>query len=170
MSSLDDAVDYLKSAQPGRQPLPLFAEISRIATLPTYEIIPLRRNPETGRVEILLTQRPSDDLWWPDMWHNPGSVLLASDELADTHDFGGPEARVFEGELAGAITVVSGPHFIDIERRSVQRGHEIAVITWAEVSGEPTVGKYYDVDNLPENIMQHQLPSFKAAVAAFDQA
>ncbi len=170
MSDIDAVVSYLRNAQPGRQPLEIFIELARLVVLPTLEIIPLRKNPETGKTEVLMTKRPATDPWWPNLWHNPGTVLLASDKLDDVHDYSEPEKRVFEGELQGAVTVVKGLFEIDVERRETNRGQEISVICWAEVSGEPTVGQYFALDALPTDLVEHQVPSFLAAAAAFEQA
>ena len=169
MSDIDSVVSYLRNAQPGRQPLEIFIELARLVVLPTLEIIPLRKKPETGITEVLMTQRPATDPWWPNLWHNPGTVLLATDPLQDKHDYSEPEKRVFEGELQSAVTVVRGPFEIDIERRNCIRGQEIAVICWAEVSGEPVVGEYFALDELPTDLVEHQVPSFLVAAAAFEQ-
>ena len=173
MSEEQIAVKYLKSLSPGFQPKAVFDELARISVLPTVEFILLRLSPESGKPQVLLTRRPADDKWWPGQWHNPGTVLLASDPMENSHDYSEPQKRVFgdQGELKGAINIVSGPFELEAERRKTNRGHEIGIILYAQVEGEPAEGKYFDVDNLPENIIEHQIPSIrKSAGKLFDKA
>ena len=47
----------------GYLPFELFIAIAAKTTVPTMEVAPLRRNGE--KVEILLTQRPNNDPYWP---------------------------------------------------------------------------------------------------------
>jgi len=165
MSEEQTAVKYLKSLSPGFTPKPIFDELSRISVLPCAEFIPVRLSPITGKPQVLLTQRPADDKWWPGVWHNPGTVILASDQMQHSHDYSAQQERIFgeKGELAGSVREVDGPHEIETERRVTNRGHEIAVIFYVKVEGEPTEGKYFDIDSLPENTLKHQIPTIKLA-------
>jgi hypothetical protein len=168
----EQAAEFLKTLKPGYLPKSIFDEIARIWVIPTLEIIPLRLSPETNKVQVLLTQRPQDDNWWPDEWHNPGSVILATDPMNGPHDYLAAAERVFgeKGELKGSIKVVNGPVEFETERRSTNRGHEISIICFAEVEGEPVEGKFFDIDNLPEKRMLHQTRTIELAAQEFTKA
>ncbi len=161
----DDVARYLARQQPGRQPLPIFKELARLTVLPTAEYIPLRRSPATGVVEVLLTKRPPTDPWWPGLWHNPGTVLLASDTLSGEHDYTDATRRVFGpgGELKGSVRLLSDPIEVGTERRVTVRGHEIAVIFVVAVGDDTAYGRYFALDSLPDDMVKHQIPSIKWA-------
>src|SRR6185295_219689 len=57
----------------GRIPYPIFAAIARLGVLCSVEVVPLRVGPE-GKTQVLLTQRPAGDEWWPNQWHVPGAM------------------------------------------------------------------------------------------------
>lgn len=159
--SMQAAVAYLATLAPGRLPLPVFQQVARLVVLPTIEYMPMRRSPVSGAVEVLLTQRPPTDPWWPGLWHNPGTVLLASDAMEADDEYGDAEERVFgeAGELRGEVERLADAVMIRTERRATTRGHEISIIFGVLVSGEPTVGKFFAIDDLPDDIIPHQIPS-----------
>jgi hypothetical protein len=169
MSKYDDALQYLHNSKPGWQPLEIFREIARITVLPIYEIVLFHIDPVSREVKVLLVQRPADDTWWPNSWHVPGTVMLSTDEFASGNDFHAPLDRIIKDEIQGTISLVSEPKLLLTERRKSKRGHELAMIYWVEVHGEPKNGKYYGLNELPSDMLEHQIRLIEAAMIEFRQ-
>lgn len=145
--------DLLKVYKPGFLPYPIFEQIARLVALPILEFIPLRKT--TAGVEVLLIQRPENDPLWPGMLHTPGTVIRATDINKD-HNTNWPAAeRIVNDELKG--TKIGHPHFAGSQLHTSKRGVEQAQIYWVEVEGEPRVGKFYGVNNLPETLIDSQI-------------
>ncbi|MBU0975746.1 hypothetical protein KJ918_03030 [Patescibacteria group bacterium] len=60
-------VRSLQKLKPGFQQFNIFRELCRICVTPVVEIIPIRLR--WNRVEVLLTKRSKNDVFWPDMFH-----------------------------------------------------------------------------------------------------
>lgn len=159
------AAVYLERLEPGRQPLELYTQLSRLTVMSTVELVPLRKDPETGRIQALLTQRPEDDKWWPNQWHVPGSTILPSDEVTDddlidfkNEDFNpldsyrSPLDRIVAEELRGGIDIVEGPYLLEARHRAGIRGPESTVMFWAEVETVDglvlPVGQFFDAEDI----------------------
>ncbi len=116
---------------PGRQPFEVFKQMARIAVLPTYEAAIIRPNEAENSVDILLKQRKSNGSeqdWWEDQWHVPGTVMLASDEYPrDFEDFSVMRDRLFGAELGGALEISHGPYILPPVLRGGDRGKEVTV-------------------------------------------
>lgn len=157
-------VDMLKDLSPGRKPLDVFLAMAEKMVLTCIEVAPLRINPETGRTEVLLTQRGDEDKTWGGQWHVPGSVILSSDDNSRSPEDGGPYKdavdRVFDSELDNSIKPISPQVEIYTEFRNTPRSKELTVITYFEVEGEPSVGAFFPVgetiENLPGEIISFQ--------------
>lgn len=145
----EEAARHLAELRPGRQPYSLFREAARIFALSAVELIALREG-EKG-LEVLLTQRPEDDEFWPLEWHVPGSVILADDVISGPNDYRAPLDRLINGELEGSLEVVRGPHLLYPYRHTSPRGSGITIVHWAEVSGEPSVGKFFETGSLSKS-------------------
>ncbi|HEX7632809.1 MAG TPA: hypothetical protein VF401_00620 [Candidatus Saccharimonadales bacterium] len=154
----------LKKFESGFLPYPVFEQIARLVALPILEFIPLRSTDNS--VQVLLIARPADDPLWPGMLHTPGTVIRAT-------DIGQPDAnwpafqRIQHDELAD--TEISKPQYVGSLLHQSKRGAEQAQLYWVEVMGEPKVGTFYDVDNLPEGLIASQRAFIKAAVDNFRQ-
>lgn len=164
--------ESLKNFEPGRLPYPLFMEIARLAVLGTVEMVPLRTTPE-GKTEVLLTQRPKGDVW-AGQWHVPGTVMLPTDTVKNGSDYDDAFERIFakEGELQNGLRLVGEPTYVSTERRKTARGDELSVIHYAEVAGEPSVGQFFDVDQLEHTVpapgmIEHQMEFVQEAAEAF---
>lgn len=168
------AAVLLEELQPGRQPFGLFKQFARLTFMSTAELTPVRTN-DSGETEVLLTQRPADDTWWPNQWHLAGSALIA-DDVTDTH---GPQdyelfyRRLFANELP-FVTMTDGPHLFDAHPRLGIRGPEQTVFHFGEVevTGElpPRAGFFIvrDVIEAPPEgglIIGHGQTIAKAALA-----
>ncbi len=69
----------LEQLEPGFLPLEIFNQIARLVRLPMVDVIPTKF--EHDALHIGLVKRDKDDLWWPNMWHLPGTVLRSTDTL-----------------------------------------------------------------------------------------
>lgn len=155
------AADCLSRLDIGRQPLPLFRELSRLAVLSTVEVVPLYEA-ENGETHVLLGQRPASDLWWPDLWHVPGSVLLPTDPIEDLHDYETPVQRIIRQEFGDAVSLTAPPRVFDAQRRGGPRGHEQTVFTWAKVipvedATLPANTRFFNVEQLSEELPEEAM-------------
>lgn len=156
------AAALLEGLEPGRQPLDLFTQFARLTVMSTVELIAFDSNPP-GNTQVLLTQRPSDDPWWPNMWHVPGTALLPTDIVTrdETIDFTdecfnpfekyekGPIDRILKNELQDCVVVIDGPHLLQARPRLGIRGPENTVFFYAQVDqveDKLAVGEFFDVE------------------------
>ena len=137
------AANLLSMLEPGRQPGRLFRQLARLMVINTVELVPIRQT-RKGLLEVLLLQRAENDPFWPGQWHIPGAVALPTDPVTHGHDYGAPIARVME-EIGGSIRILDGPNQLETQRRVGARGHEVTVIHWGEVDGEPANGTFHNV-------------------------
>jgi len=151
----------LSRLQPGVLPLPIFHAITRLVATPIVEIVPLRRN-QNNKIEVLLLKREPADPIWPGQLHVPGTVIRASDSESN---FADAFKRILLGELEGIPATT--PTFVKNILHKQGRGMEASQIYWVEVQGKPTVGKFYDVDQLPKTLVTTQLNFIPAAVAHY---
>ena len=146
----------LERFEPGWLPLPVFKGALRLVVASTVEVVALRtEDPEDP--EVLLTQRPESDMWWASQWHVPGSLLMPDDEVRDAHDFSGPIARVFDGELEGKIESRGKPTLFDLQRRSSPRGSELTPFFWTEVivsagASEPANARFFKASEIDDGL------------------
>lgn len=161
---IEQARAVLAKMNPGNLPYPIFLEVARLTVTPIIEVVPVRKNPQ-GEVEVLLLKRDKSDTVWGGMLHTPGTVIRASDHEGDTTD---AFDRIFQGELGGVET--SSPQFVGTIFHRVKRGMEQASVFVAEVKGEPEVGIFYPISQLPDNVVDTQIGFIQAAVNAYEQA
>jgi hypothetical protein len=160
---IQQTAELLKAFEPGFLPYPVFEQIARLVALPIVEFVPLRKTGE--KVEVLLIQRPADDPIFPSMQHTPGTVILATDANEGLQDSWAAFKRILKDELKD--TQVSGPHYIGSMFHHSKRGAEQAQIYWVEVLGEPQVGTFYPVDDLPEGLIESQRKFIELAAKSF---
>jgi hypothetical protein len=153
-------VGLLQNSIPGNLSPEVFEAVARVAVYPAVEFIPLRKN--YNKVEVLLFQRPSEDIIWPSMWHTPGTILRPTDETYED-----AFTRLMEDELQGTET--SLPIFIGAELSKNHRGRCVLLEHLVIVEGEPRAGTFFSVDNLPKDFIADQLPSLNRAVAALER-
>lgn len=149
---INKAADLLAKLKPGYLPQRLFDEMNRLHVSSTIVIVPLRRT-ATG-LEVLLIKRgegPTDPVW-PGHWHLPGTMLRPNDKTGDYSD---AFRRILHGELEGTAT--SGePKHIRTAFTETKRGHEHTQLYWIEVTGAPSEGTFFPVDELPSPIIEHE--------------
>ena len=150
------AAQCMERLTPGRQPLDLFSQVARLFVLSTVEVVPMRFNEQTERLDVLLAQRPDDCRWWPGQWHAPGTVLLETDALEDPHDFRAPVDRAIKGEFRGTVVRTGPIETFDAQRRRGARGVELSAFTTfpvdlAEGHDRPYKGEFFDAEKVVEN-------------------
>lgn len=158
-AEIQQVASLLAKLEPGLLPFAIFHQITRLTTTAILEIVPLRRNGD--KIEILLLPRGVDDPVWPGQLHVPGTVILATDTLDTVFD------RLLSKELSGID--VSSPKFVKNIVHHSGRGTEASQIYWVNVTGEPRVGYFYNVDKLPETLVQTQLDFIPAAIDDYRQ-
>ncbi len=141
-------VEALKALEPGLLPLEIFYQVARLAVLPAVEVVPLRVG--DGMVEVFLTQRPSNDPFWPGEWHNPGTIVRPTDESGS---FSVAFKRVCDGELG--LHTWDEPVFVNPWLWHCTRGSALSLIHWLDVShlDIQVPGQYFPVNALPHNII-----------------
>ena len=167
------AVSYLRTLAPGTIPKDIFEALMNLMVVCTVEMVPIRVS-GNGKLQVLLTQRPDDDPIWPGDWHVPGVVLRITDSLSAPHDFNDAFSRIFggNGELKDGVQLVSAPVYFDAERRQTRRGQEFSALHYVEVSGEPAVGQFFDIEEFPTNVpapgvIEHHVNLITKAVARY---
>ncbi|QHN43320.1 hypothetical protein GII36_05740 [Candidatus Mycosynbacter amalyticus] len=151
---ISQAVDTLNRLPRGYLPFDLFIAVSAKITQPSYELLAIRVN--QGITEVLLTQRPKDDPFWPGEWHMTGTIIRASD--AEGQDFPSCRERVLRDEMHGVVKPIdeieyAGLRFGD-SRRAKELNHMFYFVT--DVSDdEIQEGKFWPVDALPERTITH---------------
>lgn len=146
------AIELLKKLQPGFLPYPIFEQAARLLALPILELVPYRFVDE--RIEILLLERPSDDRFWPNLLHTPGTVIRATDLDERNHGLQMAFERLVRDELAGLQ--LGPPTFVASLLHESKRGVEQAQVYCAELLEEPKVGKLFAVQELPTNLIAGQ--------------
>lgn len=150
MTDFSEIEAALAKLTPGFLPLGIFLQVARLTVTPTVELVGLRK--KEGSVEILLTRRPKDDKYWPNMWHIQGSVIRATDKEGDFSDV---FTRILQNEM-GNPQCVTQPTFFKYVFQQVKRGREVSFIHWIELTGEPPKGEFFDINDLPEDMIDHQ--------------
>ncbi|MEO7624384.1 MAG: hypothetical protein ABIS48_02320 [Candidatus Saccharimonadales bacterium] len=156
---IQQTADLLKRFEPGFLPYPVFEQVARIVALPIVEFVPLRRG--SDGIEVLLLARPDDDPLWPGLLNTPGTVVRATDFGAQQSEWP-PFYRIIHEELLG--TELSTPHYVGSTLNKSKRGVEQSQLYWVEVRGEPRVGKFYPVTDLPQSLMASQATFISEAV------
>lgn len=155
-------VKGLSKLRPGYLPLPIFLEIVRLTVTPTVEICFFRLTKD-GSPEILLTKRDGSDPTWPGMFHVPGTVIRASDKVETFED---AFERIMVDELRN-VKIVGKPVFVKPFFRQSTRGKDVVLMHWAVIEKEPSVGKFFKIDSLPENFIKEQINSTKVTAEHF---
>lgn len=150
---MERAAAELESQEPGYLPKRLFWLVCRLSVTTTTELAPIRE--ENGRLQVLLTKRPDDDEFWPGEWHIPGVVIRATDEKGSLKN---PIERILEDELEGMVPLRDTPKLAQIWFGQIARGAELDHVLYypTDSNHETDTMKFFDVDDLPLNIMEHQ--------------
>ena len=137
----------LKRFEPGFIPEPLYSEGLRLWPGITIELVPLRIKDE--KVEVLLIKRSPSDKFWPNELHVPGTMIRSGKD----ETFDATLERLFKDDLAN--TKIDSMFLAGESLHTTKRGKEFAKIYCTEIEGKPSIGKFYDVENLPEETVGH---------------
>lgn len=164
---IKEVAKNLKKLKPGILPFDLFYQFNRLRVTITIEVVPLCLDPD-GNVNVVLFNRGSNDAWWPNLYHTPGTCLVDSDIPVD--DEWGLPTKAFERlkqtEL-GDIKLIDSPKFINNLSHQTKRGPESVHVYIQEVEYESAKPYLFPVSNLPENILDHQVNMIKKCAAIF---
>lgn len=148
-----------KTQKMERIPYPVFNEI--LGTIPgtALEVVPLHVD-KNGDIRVFLTKRDKDDKFWPDMWHCPGTMVVNKDE-SEKEDFEKAWERLKKNEFMRDS--LSSPIPVSVKFLKTNRGMETAYIHFVLVSDDLGGGKYFRVDSLPKDLIDHHLTIIREA-------
>jgi hypothetical protein len=155
--------DMLSKLEPGLLPFSIFVEVARLSVMPIIDVVPVRIG-QGGGIEVLLIQREPGDLYWPNMWHNPGTVIRATDVDPNYRE---ALMRIFQGELG--ISELLECHFVSAFLHATKRGTESTRVYWTELSEQPKMGTFFDIDELPEEMIESHVELIRMAALAYRQ-
>lgn len=141
--------DIFKQYDPGNLPIDLFNDISRLVVTPVIEIVPFRVN-SSKEIEVLLLKKGSNDKWWPSMYHVPGTIISATDDIPH---FKKAFQRLLKGKLMDLP--VSSPLFINNVLSKTSRGVELALIYSVTFTDHPPIGEIFKIDTLPSQLIEN---------------
>jgi len=163
------AAHVLRRLQKGFLPEELFLAVAEKVTMPTMEVAPVRRT-ANDRVEVLLTQRPANDPYWPNGWHIPGTVIRSTDN--EGTDFLSGVNRVLEGELKGVVRMKGELQYVGMKFWDVARGRELDQLFYFETDTkdeELMEGRFFSTDNLPSTTLEHHKIMIPEILEAFER-
>ncbi len=159
----DDAVaEYLRSFHGQLLPPQVFYAIAETMALPYIELVIF--HPTAKQSEVLLTKREEDDPYFPGLWHVPGTLLRATDLDKPGDRFDLAINRIVSEELGGMS--ISRPTHTGMYFHGVTRGVGLSIIHTALAQSTPTVGQFFPVSRLPEDIIQEQAVFIRQTVIA----
>lgn len=152
----------LKNIPAGFLNEPIFNQIARLGVLAYLELVAFRVN--NGITEVLLTKRSPSDKFWPNMYHNPGTVLRPNDS---DNTFNTAFERLFADEYANSQPQ-AGPFFEGFWFMTLERGTGLGIINWMELN-ECSEGEYFAIDDLPINIIKGQADYIKRCAVFYEK-
>ena len=124
----------------------LFNAIARVSISVAVEAIGIRRNVQTGELEVRLMQRPQNAPAYAGMWHFPGSFIRPGESEENVLK------RLEKGEFKAPVRLISrigwdnNPH--------EERGHVMHLLYLVEVD-DLSDNKWFPIGNLPEPMVDH---------------
>lgn len=145
--------DDLKKIEPGFLNESLFNQVARLGVLSYLEYLVFRTN--KNKVEVILTKRSSEDKFWPNLYHNPGTVLRPNDKDMS-----------FVSALERLNTEygykLPEPFFAGMWFEQLERGKGLGIICWQEIEDVENL-QYFDITKLPTNMIKGQARYIKKA-------
>lgn len=153
---------FIHHIHKGNQPLgqKLFEAIAALSVNISFEAVCLRKNQDTGAIEVFMLQRKPDQTF-PGQWHVPGSIFRPGEYPADVAQ---RLAKLeFKTSLAKNFSYITD-YFVP-----EKRGWFLTKVYLVQLKGTPnTEGHWWPVDHLPKKIVPvHKKKIIPAAVAAF---
>jgi hypothetical protein len=160
---INQTAELLSRLEPGFLPLSIFHQIARLMVMSIVELVPFRRT-EDGGVEVLLTRRSEDDKFWPNLLHTPGTVFRATDMQEGGHN--SALRRIFEDELEIDYQEAT---FAECIAHKTLRGVDSACIYWVELKNTPSIGEFYNTNNLPQDVIGSSIEVIEEALKHYLQ-
>jgi hypothetical protein len=127
----------------------LFNALARVTVSVAFEAMAIRRNKDSGSLEVYLKKRAMNDTAYPGEWHAPGSVMRPREGEIDVF------TRLSKNEFMAKVTIVS---FIDyLNHPQEQRGHFFTPVYLISTEGakvDETHG-WFPIDQLPTPMVGH---------------
>ncbi|MFH1631667.1 MAG: NUDIX domain-containing protein [bacterium] len=125
-----------------------FYQIGYVFPAVAFELLVFRHNKD--KLEILLTQRESDDKFWPGWWHFPGTIIRITDSVESVWKRLADEVGVDKFDRQ--------PRLVDFNFSDNKRGHGGHLFYLLEVDRDANFpnGQFFPIDDLPEPILDHQ--------------
>lgn len=142
----EEVAEMERSYTPGNVPEAVWLEHLRLNAIVAVEIIPYRVI--DGKVKVYMTRRPTNDRYYPNQLHTPGTMCNGNDKALES-----AIQRVREGEIPKFIT--GKPEEVTVIYRSTPRGVEAAFVYSAEVFEGGNPEDWFDAENLPEDTIEH---------------
>ena len=87
MQHNEELIRGLKQIDPSKPYTPeLFDALALLIISVAIEAVCLRVNPQTKKIEVLLTQRSLKNTAYPGEWHCPGSILRRGEDIKDVFE------------------------------------------------------------------------------------
>ena len=137
----------------------LFDVLARLTVSVAVEAVCLRLDPGTKKVEVYMIQRSLDDTAYPGEWHCPGSVLRPREEIEDIF------SRLQKKEF-GSFAHLGEKRFVaNVNHPTEARGHFLSLVYLCNLADDDVGnwdishlrGKWFPVDQLPEETIEHHL-------------
>lgn len=110
------------------------------------ELFIYRKTP-VGRMQVYLLPRPKNDPFYPNQLHMPGARKIPTETYTQTLT-----RAIRETPYGGQIKSIQ---YIKSDTYKAKRGVEYADIRGLEVAYQKNAPNFYDVDNLPSNMIEH---------------
>lgn len=167
MSNINSAeqeqlISLLNKLEPGVLPINIFYAIVRLIVTPTYLVVPLFK--DNGILKVQLLERAADDPHWAGQVALPGKILISTDQ-----NLNNVYSRLIKSEIPSA-KVKEGPIFCGHVFEQIPRGREISLINYILLFEPPSEGNLYDVENLPDNIIETEIKRVKMAVEHYKKS
>ncbi len=141
-------VAILRRLEPGILPLEIFNQVARLVCLPMVDVVPMKY--EGLGLSIGLVEREEDDLWWPNLWHLPGTVLRSTDTVETAIQ------RLMDSEIA--IKTSSAQVFRGFSVHRSERGSGLILIYTIEncLFKKTSAVKWFSIDHLPKEFVSSE--------------
>lgn len=131
---------------------PFYNALASISIQVAIENVLLRYDEQTNKIQVWLAPR-HDQIYQQTQWHCPGSMLRPTDKL----DSSFPDAfeRVLKRELK-IETYAQLPILAGMIMSDTPRGSELSLVYLCQSKQNPKgEGQFFDVVNLPTNVIKH---------------
>lgn len=143
----------------GQMSYKIFREVAKKFVLTPIEAVIFRKH--NHQFQILLIKRDQNDPDWGGKLHVPGTILRKRD-LDNSQNYDRALKRIEEKEIK--VNFYQKPVLVGTYFSKTKRGVENSLIFVCQIEGDPKVGKFYDVNKLPQNIINSQIGFIKLAL------